>query len=276
VMKFRLLLASLISFLCATKFALATAVLPIADSGFSLSAYGFVALYPPGATQSCGGNSISGCGALPSAQTVFQAGGDETATASAGAFGQPLITALAQTTTSSSLPPGAIGAEASASAMLAYEFEIFPLGPPPGITSIPLIFSGSVNEKTSGAFASVTASVTLLDTAGNLIATVLSNPPASEPYVDKLSVSANNQYQVSMTVSASAFYTSSADITLDPFIQIDPSCNCSQDFEIVFSDGILNEAAVPEPSTWAMTILGFLGLGFMAYRRKSNAPRFAC
>jgi hypothetical protein len=29
-------------------------------------------------------------------------------------------------------------------------------------------------------------------------------------------------------------------------------------------------AAVPEPSTWAMMILGFAGVGFMAYRRKSN------
>jgi hypothetical protein len=29
--------------------------------------------------------------------------------------------------------------------------------------------------------------------------------------------------------------------------------------------------AVPEPSTWAMMILGFAGLGFMAYRRKSAA-----
>jgi hypothetical protein len=28
--------------------------------------------------------------------------------------------------------------------------------------------------------------------------------------------------------------------------------------------------AVPEPSTWAMMILGFCGLGFMAYRRKQN------
>jgi hypothetical protein len=27
--------------------------------------------------------------------------------------------------------------------------------------------------------------------------------------------------------------------------------------------------AVPEPSTWAMMILGFCGLGFMAYRKKS-------
>jgi hypothetical protein len=33
-------------------------------------------------------------------------------------------------------------------------------------------------------------------------------------------------------------------------------------------------AAVPEPSTWAMMILGFLGVGFLAYRKKSNL-RFA-
>jgi hypothetical protein len=32
-------------------------------------------------------------------------------------------------------------------------------------------------------------------------------------------------------------------------------------------------AAVPEPSTWAMMILGFAGVGFMAYRRKSQ-PTF--
>jgi hypothetical protein len=29
-------------------------------------------------------------------------------------------------------------------------------------------------------------------------------------------------------------------------------------------------SAVPEPSTWAMMILGFCGVGFMAYRRKQN------
>jgi hypothetical protein len=31
-------------------------------------------------------------------------------------------------------------------------------------------------------------------------------------------------------------------------------------------------AAVPEPSTWAMMILGFAGVGFMTYRRKQNGP----
>jgi hypothetical protein len=36
----------------------------------------------------------------------------------------------------------------------------------------------------------------------------------------------------------------------------------------------VNISAVPEPSTWAMMILGFAGLGFMAYRRKQNGSAF--
>jgi hypothetical protein len=35
------------------------------------------------------------------------------------------------------------------------------------------------------------------------------------------------------------------------------------------SDNVV--ASVPEPSTWAMMILGFAGIGFMAYRRKRMA-----
>jgi hypothetical protein len=40
----------------------------------------------------------------------------------------------------------------------------------------------------------------------------------------------------------------------------------------IFFDGTVtfDVAGVPEPSTWAMMILGFCGLGFMAYRRKQN------
>jgi hypothetical protein len=39
--------------------------------------------------------------------------------------------------------------------------------------------------------------------------------------------------------------------------------------------GIFEVAAVPEPSTWAMMILGFVGVGFMAYRRKSKPALLA-
>ena len=34
-------------------------------------------------------------------------------------------------------------------------------------------------------------------------------------------------------------------------------------------------SAVPEPSTWAMLLLGFAGIGFMAYRRKSKPALLA-
>ncbi len=39
------------------------------------------------------------------------------------------------------------------------------------------------------------------------------------------------------------------------------------------TDGIVDRArisAVPEPSTWAMMILGFAAIGFMAYRKKNK------
>ena len=37
---------------------------------------------------------------------------------------------------------------------------------------------------------------------------------------------------------------------------------------VVQIDSIRVAAAVPEPSTWAMMVLGFGGVGFIAYRRK--------
>jgi hypothetical protein len=37
----------------------------------------------------------------------------------------------------------------------------------------------------------------------------------------------------------------------------------------------VNISAVPEPSTWAMMIFGFAGVGFMAYRRKSKPALMA-
>ena len=38
--------------------------------------------------------------------------------------------------------------------------------------------------------------------------------------------------------------------------------------------GVANVGAVPEPSTWAMMVIGLFGVGFMAYRRKQNGHAF--
>ncbi|SDJ62633.1 PEP-CTERM protein-sorting domain-containing protein [Bradyrhizobium lablabi] len=44
----------------------------------------------------------------------------------------------------------------------------------------------------------------------------------------------------------------------------------------IYSPGVFDVAtAVPESSTWAMMILGFAGVGFMAYRRKSKPALMA-
>ncbi len=40
-------------------------------------------------------------------------------------------------------------------------------------------------------------------------------------------------------------------------------------------DGFEVTAGVPEPSTWAMLLLGFAGVGFAGYRRKRAALRLA-
>jgi hypothetical protein len=56
----------------------------------------------------------------------------------------------------------------------------------------------------------------------------------------------------------------------------DVGVNGTSGGNVFFSDtytvGAPQVAAVPEPSTWAMMLLGFCGVGFMTYRRKQNGP----
>jgi len=59
----------------------------------------------------------------------------------------------------------------------------------------------------------------------------------------------------------------------------DPSLGPSGTIRYVLGQGDRGGAAsfasaVPEPSTWAMMIFGFVGVGFMAYRRKSSGQWF--
>jgi hypothetical protein len=62
-------------------------------------------------------------------------------------------------------------------------------------------------------------------------------------------------------------------VSTDPFNSI--TLTVPDDASWVVSDFTTAQAltsAVPEPSTWAMMILGFAGVGFMAYRRKAKTP----
>jgi hypothetical protein len=67
------------------------------------------------------------------------------------------------------------------------------------------------------------------------------------------------------------FYNSSDSILHLTYTQIGPAAGLSHtaDFGTI-------TPAVPEPSTWAMMILGFFGIAFMTYRQRKNiTPRLA-
>jgi hypothetical protein len=86
-------------------------------------------------------------------------------------------------------------------------------------------------------------------------------------------LSNNVDYLVEMNVTALAHPSGTATAFLDPYLSLDPSL-VALGYSIITSDGIGNSltvnAAVPEPSTWAMLILGFAGIGAMTYRRRKQ------
>jgi hypothetical protein len=59
-------------------------------------------------------------------------------------------------------------------------------------------------------------------------------------------------------------------LTTDP----NPAFGTNPSTEALLGSGTIT-AAVPEASTWAMMILGFLGLGVLGYRRQTRDARFA-
>jgi hypothetical protein len=67
-------------------------------------------------------------------------------------------------------------------------------------------------------------------------------------------------------------YGSPLSVTLLGTYQYDPSITLTG-ANYLSGDGTVDTriSGVPEPSTWAMMILGFTGIGFMAYRKRKSA-----
>ena len=73
--------------------------------------------------------------------------------------------------------------------------------------------------------------------------------------------------QMNLFVNANTFVGGTSDSQsafLDPGVTINPLFPDARDFTLAFSPGV---GGVPEPSTWAMMLLGFAGIGFAGYRR---------
>ena len=68
--------------------------------------------------------------------------------------------------------------------------------------------------------------------------------------------------------------TSACNAYVDPIVQITPAFLAGNpEAKLIFSSGIHQVNGVPEPSTWAMLIVGFGGLGYAGWRRGRGAGR---
>jgi hypothetical protein len=98
--------------------------------------------------------------------------------------------------------------------------------------------------------------------------------PASFQIETSLSVGTSSVIEVSMDATNSANSgagesAAHASAYLDPYFFIDPNTPNADQYSIIVSKGIGNALTTPEPSTWAMILVGFAGIGFFARR----APR---
>lgn len=62
--------------------------------------------------------------------------------------------------------------------------------------------------------------------------------------------------------------------TIDPSFTIDPTFADADDYEIIYSPGLLSAPAAPEPATWVSFGIGLAGLGLLRRRRSlsGSAP----
>jgi hypothetical protein len=98
---------------------------------------------------------------------------------------------------------------------------------------------------------------------------LLEEAPNGVSYTIKGSLNGSAVYTVNGLDGTLAFTTlnpaeSNVEINSALFSFVNPGASLVVDNIVV--------TGVPEPSTWAMMILGFCGIGFMAYRRKQNGP----
>jgi hypothetical protein len=191
------------------------------------------------------------------------------ATAQVFDFNQKIITRAVISSNTHDFPAGQANAEGS----LAFQFAFVP-----GDNSVtlpedvPAIIKGTYTPDSNTSTGAVFTMLNITDARGNVLFNL--DTSTGNSYFDLLYFVPNTAYTLSISASASVFDTvGEVDANIDPMFVIDPSF--ANDFHIILSPGVGNgvTGAVPEISTWAMMLLGFCGLGFVAHRRGKHLAR---
>jgi hypothetical protein len=164
-----------------------------------------------------------------------------------------------------------VGVDVSSSISLQYYFEVFNRN---GITdaAVPVTVNGVLSASgmtLSGATWTSTATASLNGKSVSVMASNVVQP--STLIIEKtFNLLTATPYSINLSADVDAQALVFGDAANTVFASVDPTLSVPDGFSIIYSEGILSP--VPEPSTWAMIILGFCGLGFMAHRRKRNGP----
>jgi hypothetical protein len=224
-----------------------------------------------------------------STYVVYGTPGDNvTYTLTVGATTQPSVSAsIVSAINNLTSSPGA-GVQDHAS--MSYDFAVTgPAGTDGTVVPVEFSSAGRVDAILAGqsalgeAEAQVTVSGPGVSYSGSTC--VGSNGPCSGLGVNNtvlLSVTSGQIYNITMDAVAEGEATAyglvdgAINITasVDPYVSIDPNFALASQFSVEVSNGIGNSpmtAAVPEPSVWALLLVGFGGLGFVAYHRSQKA-----
>ena len=143
-------------------------------------------------------------------------------------------------------------------------------------------------QMTQGTFGGGSPRFTIFDTNGDSAGWVyLGTPIGGGSFADPLSGAAGNTGNYADLLSTDVrVYVGNTGLTWAQFVAANGSLQVgyvSLDLDggwagtqqALFNNFTVNDtvvtAAVPEPSTWAMMILGFAGIGYMMYRRRKDA-----
>ena len=161
------------------------------------------------------------------------------------------------------------GVAAASEASVAYYFSV--VGP--SGNSVPLKFSGSGSVTDSGS----AASAAFMDIYVNDVPYYFYDPacaggtcPGSFNYATTISVTSGNGLgsgvgatgRIVLKASTIASDNGAASAWIDPFVTVDPTFGDANLYSVQFSPGVTQGgAAVPEPDTWSLMMLGVGGVG---------------
>jgi hypothetical protein len=186
---------------------------------------------------------------FPTGTYTISASGNQSATATINYTGNFFTSSIPYLTNLNSTPgnPGLNGLDPSQSITATFNpFTVAP-GTTQGFTFLTIF-----NESTDAV----------------LVSDAFAAPSSTGAFIAANTLTANTVYGFELDYSDRLF---------DGILNTTDNSFTQQGFDVrtdgTFTTGAIG--AVPEPSTWAMMILGFCGVGFMAYRRKNGAFRLA-